>query len=73
MAIEGRNSLTPSERRVASMAAEGRTNKELAQALFVTVKTVEMHLANTYRKLGIRSRAELTDALQAAQAGDTPG
>jgi DNA-binding CsgD family transcriptional regulator len=73
MAIEGRDSLTPSERRVASMAAEGRTNKELAQALFVTVKTVEMHLANTYRKLGIRSRAELTDALQAAQAGDIPG
>jgi len=41
------------------MAADGRSNPEIAQALFVTIKTVEMHLSATYRKLDIRSRAEL--------------
>lgn len=59
----GLEGLTPSERRVADMAAEGLTNKEVAQALFVTVKTVEMHLASVFRKLGIRSRSQLHDAL----------
>ena len=56
-------SLTASERRVADLAAEGRTNKEIAQALYVTLKTVELHLSNAYRKLGIRSRRELGTAL----------
>jgi DNA-binding CsgD family transcriptional regulator len=64
LALEGRDALTPSERRVAEIAAEGRTNREVAQALFITVKTVEMHLARAYRKLGIGSRAELADSLQ---------
>ena len=59
----GVESLTPSERRVAELAAEGLTNREVAQALFLTVKTVETHLSHTYRKLGIRSRAELPGAL----------
>jgi len=45
------------------MAADGLSNKEIAQELFVTVKTVEMHLGNTYRKLGIRSRSELPAVL----------
>ncbi len=51
--------LTPSERRIVDLAAGGATNAEIAQALFVTVKTVEMHLGNAYRKLGINSRREL--------------
>jgi DNA-binding CsgD family transcriptional regulator len=45
------------------MAADGLSNPEIAQALFVTKKTVEAHLGNAYRKLGIRSRNELSRAL----------
>ena len=52
-------SLTPSERRIAERAAAGASNAEIAQALFVTVKTVEMHLSRAYRKLDIESRAGL--------------
>lgn len=59
----GVESLTPSERRVAEMAAGGMTNRQIAQALFLTVKTIETHLAATYDKLGIRSRRALPDAL----------
>jgi DNA-binding CsgD family transcriptional regulator len=57
------DALTPSERRVAQLAADGMTNKEIAQALFVTVNTVETHLRRAYRKLGINSRAQLGDRL----------
>jgi DNA-binding CsgD family transcriptional regulator len=63
-ATVGPAALTPSERRVASMAAEGMTNREIAQALFVTRKAVEWHLRNAYAKLEIHSRAELEDALR---------
>jgi DNA-binding CsgD family transcriptional regulator len=45
------------------MAAAGRTNREIAQALFVTVRTVEGHLTHVFQKLGIESRAELAGAL----------
>jgi DNA-binding CsgD family transcriptional regulator len=62
--ISGVDSLTPSERRIAEMAADGLSNPEIAQALFVTRKTVEAHLAGAYRKLEIRSRAELPAALR---------
>jgi DNA-binding CsgD family transcriptional regulator len=62
-ALHGPGALTASERRVALMAAEGRSNREIAQALFVTPKTVEVHLSATYRKLQIRSRRELAAAL----------
>ena len=55
--------LTPSEARVAQMAAEGMTNRDIAQALFVTQKTVEMHLGSVFRKLGVRSRRALPAAL----------
>jgi DNA-binding NarL/FixJ family response regulator len=58
-ALSGVAALTASERRVAGLAVEGRTNRDIAQALFVTPKTVEVHLSNAYRKLGIRSRREL--------------
>ena len=59
----GLETLTASERRVAQMAAQDMTNKDIAQALFVTVKTVEVHLSNVYRKLGLKSRRQLGDAL----------
>ncbi|KGI68056.1 LuxR C-terminal-related transcriptional regulator [Mycolicibacterium rufum] len=62
-AVLGAHSLTASERRVAEMAAEGLSNKDIAQALFVTLRTVELHLSNAYAKLGIRSRHELSRAL----------
>jgi DNA-binding CsgD family transcriptional regulator len=61
--VSGVDALTPSERRVAGLAAGGMTNSEIAQSLFVTIKTVEFHLANTYRKLDIDGRASLADAL----------
>jgi DNA-binding CsgD family transcriptional regulator len=57
--ISGLDALTGSERRVAAMAADGMTNREIAQALFVTPKTIEKHLANAYRKLDITSRGKL--------------
>ena len=59
----GAASLTASERRVAQMAAEGSSNPQIAQALFVTRKTVETHLGHVFRKLDIRSREELSTAL----------
>jgi DNA-binding CsgD family transcriptional regulator len=65
-ALRGVDSLTPSERRVAQMAAEGLTNREIAQALFVTLKAVEWHLRHVYMKLAIRSRSELSSALASA-------
>ncbi|HEY1282200.1 MAG TPA: AAA family ATPase [Acidimicrobiales bacterium] len=55
----GPDALTPSERRVAVLAAAGHTNKAIAQQLYVTPKTVEVHLSSAYRKLGIASRSEL--------------
>ncbi len=63
ISLTGVASLTPSERRVAELAAEGPTNREIAQALFVTPRTVEVHLTSSYRKLGISSRSQLTAAL----------
>ena len=63
--IESRSTLTASELRVARMAAEGLTNREIAQALFLTEKTIEVHLTRAYRKLEIRSRSQLARALPA--------
>jgi DNA-binding CsgD family transcriptional regulator len=59
----GLDALTASERRVAQLAADGMSNKEIAQTLFVTIKTVEVHLSHAYRKLEISSRAQLDKAL----------
>jgi DNA-binding CsgD family transcriptional regulator len=61
-AFSGIESLTAAERRVARMAAEGMTNRDIAQALFVTVRTVENHLARAYSKLDVHSRAALPAA-----------
>lgn len=65
--------LTPSEARVAELAAAGLTNREVAAALFVTVSTVEGHLKNVYAKLGVRSRAELGRRLAADEATGDAG
>jgi DNA-binding CsgD family transcriptional regulator len=59
----GLDALTASERRVAQLAADGMSNKDIAQTLFVTIKTVEVHLSHAYRKLEISSRAQLHKAL----------
>jgi DNA-binding CsgD family transcriptional regulator len=61
----GLETLTASERRIAQMAATDMSNKEIAQALFVTVKTVEVHLTSVYRKLQVSSRRQLSTALNA--------
>jgi DNA-binding CsgD family transcriptional regulator len=61
--LTGAEALTASERRVAELAADGLTNREIAQALFVTMRTVEGHLTGAFGKLGVRSRRELPDAL----------
>ena len=58
--------LTPQEAAVARLAAEGRTNREVATTLVLSVKTVEHHLSRVYAKLGIRSRTELVRALPEA-------
>jgi len=59
----GRDALTPAELRVAALAARGLANREIAQTLFLTVKTIETELGHAYAKLGIRSRRELPGAL----------
>jgi DNA-binding CsgD family transcriptional regulator len=62
----GADSLTPSERRVVELAAGGGTNREIAQTLFVTEKTVETHLGRAFRKLDVSSRRQLPDVLARA-------
>jgi DNA-binding CsgD family transcriptional regulator len=57
--------LTARERQIAELAAQGRSNPEIAQSLFVTRRTVETHLTSVYRKLDIGSREELAEALAA--------
>ncbi len=68
VAHAGTDELTPSEQRVAELAASGMSNKEIAAKLFISPKTVELHLSRVYRKLGIHSRGELI-RLQAAEPG----
>ncbi len=65
--LSGLESLTPSERRIVDLAAAGRSNPEIAQTLFVTVKTVEMHLGHAYRKLGVHSRRDLAGIVGARE------
>ena len=69
----GGDALTASERRIAGMAASGLSNAEIAQELFLTVKTVEMHLTHAYRRLAISGRAELAGALAQGSQGPVQG
>ena len=57
--------LTPTEQRVAGLAADGLSNKQIAHTLYVTVHTVEVHLSRTYSKLGVRSRSQLAGRINA--------
>lgn len=61
-----RDTLTASERRVAELAASGLTNRDIAQSLFITLRTVETHLTHAYRKLDVTSREQLAPVLAAA-------
>ncbi len=63
LVLSGLDSLTPSERRVAQLAADGLSNREIAQNLFITARTVEGHLTHAYEKLAITSREQLPAAL----------
>ncbi|HEY2657787.1 MAG TPA: AAA family ATPase [Solirubrobacteraceae bacterium] len=60
----GVEALSPSELRIVRLAAEGRTNREIAHELYVTLKTVEGHLSRAYTKLGIEGRGELSGVLE---------
>jgi DNA-binding NarL/FixJ family response regulator len=68
LTLTGIDSLTASERRVAELAGQGLSNREVAQTLFVTARTVEGHLTSVFRKLQLDSRSELTSALGAPAA-----
>ena len=61
--MEGPAALTPRQRQVCELAAAGKGNRAIAQELFLSVKTVETHLAAGFRMLGVNTRAELRDEL----------
>jgi DNA-binding CsgD family transcriptional regulator len=68
--LTGLEALTASERRIAELAAGGLTNREIAQTLFITTRTVEGHLTHVFNKLNVEGRTELPAALAApTQAG----
>jgi DNA-binding CsgD family transcriptional regulator len=71
-AMEGAAALTPRQRQICELAAVGKGNRAIAQELFLSVKTVETHLAASYRKLGVRTRAELAAGLAAQDPRSTP-
>jgi DNA-binding CsgD family transcriptional regulator len=61
--MEGTAALTPRQRQVCDLAADGKGNRAIAQELFLSIKTVETHLAAGFRKLGVNSRADLAGQL----------
>jgi DNA-binding CsgD family transcriptional regulator len=69
--LHGSDSLTPSERRVVMLAAQGKRNTEIAASLYVSMKTVEGHLARAYRKLGVKSRTELASLFRLGTSIET--
>ena len=68
----GVEALTPGELRIARLAADGRSNREIAHELYVTLKTVEGHLSRAYSKLGIEGRAQLVRLINAEKQGCLP-
>jgi DNA-binding CsgD family transcriptional regulator len=68
----GVHAFTPAERQVADLASAGRTNRQIAEHLFLSEKTVETHLSHAYRKLGVRSRTQLAVQMTTASAGRQP-
>lgn len=73
VSLSGPEALTASERRVAQLAAQGLTNREIARALFVTINTVQSHLRHVFVKLGLSSRRQLAAALQEGYGGQWSG
>lgn len=75
LAFSGADALTAAERRVAQLAVAGSSNRQIAQELYVSLKTVETHLSHAYRKLGIGSRSQLARALRSVHLDepDPPG
>jgi DNA-binding CsgD family transcriptional regulator len=71
-ALRGVDALSPQERRIATLAGEGLSNREIAEALFLTRRTVEMHLTSAYRKLDVAGRDQLPGALEVL-VGRRPG
>ena len=71
-ALSGPGALTPSEHRVAELAAAGHGNREIAERLYVTQRTVETHLTHAFQKLDISSRAQLATALEPRRAAAEP-
>lgn len=65
LAPRGLDALTASERRIAEMATEGLTDRQIAQALFLTVRTIETHMTRVLRKLDVGSREELGAVVRA--------
>jgi DNA-binding CsgD family transcriptional regulator len=65
----GASALTVAERRVAELAANGLTNRQIARTLYLSPKTIEMHLRSAYRKLDLPGRDRLASALEATQPG----
>ena len=66
------DALTATERQIAALAADGLTNRAIAERVFVSQKTVEANLARAYRKLGIQTRAQLSRALEGQTARSIP-
>ena len=72
MLLRGVEALTASERRIAELAADGLTNREIAQTLFVTTRTVEGHLTNVFNKLDVKTRTGLAAALATPTQASAP-
>jgi DNA-binding NarL/FixJ family response regulator len=67
--LTGLDALTASERRVAQLAGQGLSNRQIAQSLFISMKTVAVHLTHTYQKLGVAGRADLADVVLGESVG----